>query len=130
MALVAVPQQQEKPAEPQREPPSPNEGSVLPQQGPVTPVTPLFQPVQTVQTERQLASGQLVVLGETAPIRIVPKVDNEVYGIDIVDSAGRIIYMVNAHSGEFRGQLPLPKGQYTYYLRTQKNDMPFTVIFE
>ena len=94
-------------------------------------VEPSFDPIQSVQTHNRVASGRVVNRSDNPiPLHIAPTIEGEVYAVDIVDSDGRMVYSVNAHSGRFSGQIPLPKGEYTYFIKTQRNDMPFAVKWQ
>ena len=96
-----------------------------------TPVEPLFEPSQIVETVNRTANGNLVnKLDDGVEINITPKVSNEVYSFDIFDENMKIVFTVNAHTGLFKARVPLPKGQYTYFIKTERADMPFSVVFD
>lgn len=118
--------------------PRPAERDFTPPQGAVkapnlrpSPVEPAFDPIQSVQTHNRVASGIVVNRSDNPiPLHIAPTIEQEVYAIDIVDEAGRIVYSINSHSGRFSGHVPLPKGEYRYFIKTQRNEMPFAVKWE
>ena len=94
-------------------------------------VEPAFDPIQSVQTNNRVATGRVVNRSDNPlPLHIAPTIEDEVYAVDIVDDTGRVIYSVNAHSGRFSGRIPLPKGEFTYFIKTQRNDMPFAVKWD
>lgn len=94
-------------------------------------VEPAFDPIQSIQTSNRVAMGRVVNRDDNPiPLHIAPTIENEVYAIDIVDDAGKIVYSINSHSGRFSGQIPLPKGEYTYFIKTQRNEMPFAVRWD
>ncbi len=93
-------------------------------------VEPIFEPTQIVETTNKSASGNLVNQSDSVRINIVPKIEQEVYSFDILNENLEVVYSVNSHSGAFKSQIPLPKGNYTYFIKTQRDDMPFSVSFE
>jgi len=95
-----------------------------------TPVDLIFEPSQVVETKNKTANGNLVNKGDDSiSISITPKVDKEVYSFDIFDENMKLVYTINATSGRFESKVMLPKGNYTYFIKTQRDDMPFSVIF-
>jgi len=96
-----------------------------------TPVEPFFEPSQIIETVNRTANGNLVNQSDDGvEINITPKVSNEVYSFDVFDENMKMVFTVKAHTGLFKSRIPLPKGQYTYFIKTERDDMPFSVVFE
>ena len=94
-------------------------------------VLPKYDPIQTVQTKNRVATADLQNFSDRPmTLKIIPMVSTEVYAVDVVNEQGDIVYSVNAHSGQFDGRLPLPKGKYRCFVKTMKDEMPITVSQE
>lgn len=137
MGILAEQKQQDVQSVPvQEEPaviePKQNVVSTEPTQGEMkeSEVKPIFEPNQVVETSNKTAMGNLVNESDRVHIQIVPKISKEVYSFDILDESHKVVYTVQAHTGEFRSIVALPQGNYTYFIKTQKDEMPFSVSFD